>query len=105
MSNKIKTILIISLIILLLGGVIVFQTFKDYMFPNPEGTIGNTAGNLNNGGLFCQVDDKIYFSNAYDDNRLYVMNLDETGMKCLTRATKPPVILYASLNAIPFLTR
>lgn len=84
MSDKLKLFLILGSIILILGGLIVYDTYKDYLHSNPDDTIGNTAGNLNNGGFVCQVDDKVYFANSYDDNRLYVMNLDETGMKCLT---------------------
>ncbi len=39
---------------------------------------GNTAGNLNNGGLFAESGGKVYFSNASDGNSLYSMNVDET---------------------------
>ena len=28
---------------------------------NDENTLGNTSSNLLNGGLFCEIDDKIYF--------------------------------------------
>lgn len=45
---------------------------------NPDGTVGNTAGNLNNGGYFCESDGKVYFANAYDGGALYSMNPDET---------------------------
>lgn len=83
MSGKTKLICILSVVVLLLGGVFAFGALKDYLFSNPEGTIGNTPGNLNNGGLFCQSEDKIYFSNGYDNQKLYVMNLDETEIKCI----------------------
>ena len=45
---------------------------------NPAGTIGNTAGNINNGGLFCESDGKVFFSNSFDNDTLYVMNSDES---------------------------
>ena len=32
---------------------------------------GNTAGNLYNGGLFCEYNGVIYFSNPNDNGRLY----------------------------------
>lgn len=35
---------------------------------------GNTAGNLYNNGLFCEYDNKIYFANSDDGNRLYCMD-------------------------------
>ena len=43
---------------------------------NSEDTYGNTAGNLFNGGLFCENSGRIYFSNPEDDGTLYSMDLD-----------------------------
>lgn len=51
---------------------------------NDESVLGNTAGNLNNNGLFCEYDGKVYFSNAYDSNTLYSMNIDETDIQKLS---------------------
>jgi len=48
---------------------------------NPSGTIGNTAGNLYNDGIFCENDGKVYFANPYDGYALYSMNPDETEIK------------------------
>lgn len=42
---------------------------------NETNVIGNTAGNLYNGGLFCEHGDRIYFSNFNDDGVLYSMDL------------------------------
>lgn len=50
---------------------------KEFSF-NADTVVGNTAGNLNNGGLFCEYDGKIYFANPSDKNRLYRMNSDCT---------------------------
>lgn len=50
---------------------------------NESYEIGNTAGNLNNRGLFCERDGIVFFSNAYDNNVLYSMNADETDVKRL----------------------
>ena len=44
---------------------------------NPPGTVGNSAGNLYNGGLFCESDGKVFFSNPYDGGCLYSMNPDQ----------------------------
>ncbi len=48
---------------------------------NNDNAVGNTSGNLLNGGLFCEYDGKIYFANPNDYNRLYVMNSDCTDIK------------------------
>ncbi len=53
---------------------------------NPAGTIGNTAGNINNGGLFCELDGKVYFANSFDNYTLYCMNVDESEIKRLSGA-------------------
>lgn len=81
-SSKKKLItLYITLAILLLFIISLFFVGKIPM--NDADTVGNTAGNLNNGGLFCESDGKVYFSNAYDNNSLYSMNPDETDIKKL----------------------
>lgn len=49
----------------------------------PEGTVGNTAGNIRGEGRFCEYEGKVYFSNPYDSGALYVMNPDGTGMSRL----------------------
>ncbi|MDD5934353.1 MAG: DUF5050 domain-containing protein [Clostridiales bacterium] len=48
---------------------------------NEEDTIGNTAGNLYNGGLFCERGNYIYFSNFEDDGAIYRMDSDCTNLK------------------------
>lgn len=45
---------------------------------NPDTLIGNTSGNLYNGGMFCEIDGYVYFSNPYDNNALYRMRPDES---------------------------
>ena len=57
MSKKNKTLrnILVILIPLLLTGVLCLVTYLSRRIPmNPPGTIGNTAGNINHGGLFCQ---------------------------------------------------
>lgn len=53
---------------------------------NPPGTVGNTAGNIYNSGLFCENDGTVYFANTYDQNSLYSMNPDGSNMKKLVSA-------------------
>ncbi len=40
----------------------------------PAGTVGNTAGNLNNSGYFCEYDGTVYFANSFDGGSLYAMD-------------------------------
>ncbi|SEL01842.1 protein of unknown function [Butyrivibrio sp. ob235] len=51
---------------------------------NDENVVGNTPGNLYNGGLFLEMDGKVYFSNPLGNDCLYSMNPDETDVKQLT---------------------
>lgn len=86
-TNK-RTIIIIILIVLALiaGGAftIIRNVRADRIPSNPPGTVGNTGGNLNNGGVFCEKDGIVYFANAFDDGTLYSMNVDETNIKKLS---------------------
>lgn len=50
---------------------------------NPAGTVGNTAGNLNNSGLVCENDGVVYFYNPYDGGGLFSMNPDESNLRRL----------------------
>ena len=44
---------------------------------------GNTAGNLYNGGTFCESDGTLFFANPDDGNTLYCMNTDGSNLKKL----------------------
>lgn len=78
---KILLFTCIVLIILVTAGVISALTSK--VPHNDSSVTGNTAGNLNNGGLFAESEGRVYFSNAYDNGSLYSMNTDETDIKKL----------------------
>lgn len=78
---KTRNIIILSIFALLIVAVIVFEVLTSGVRPNTPGTIGNTAGNLNNNGLFCEDNGTIYFSNAYDGGYLYSMNSDTSNIK------------------------
>jgi hypothetical protein len=83
-----KKLIPFLLVILLLIGVMGFFAIRRNadIKQNPEGTLGNTAGNLNNGGYFCETADAIYFANPYDEGTLYKMNPDFTDIKKLSDA-------------------
>lgn len=91
--RRIKNLLILFLPVLILVILCIFSVLSKRIAKNPAGTVGNTAGNLNNGGLFCEDDGIVYFSNSYDNGCLYSMNPDETDCKKLSNAS------VSSLNA------
>lgn len=84
-KNK-RIILIICIVVVVFSVCGVLSYLSTYVKPVPDGTVGNTAGNLNNKGLFCEYDRKVYFSNAYDNGALYCMNPDETEIKKLNNS-------------------
>ena len=84
LKENTKNLLIIAAIFLTLLLVVLIVGIKFSMKELPFETIGNTAGNLNNGGLFCEYNGKVYFSNANDHGTLYVMNPDETEIQKLS---------------------
>ena len=81
MKNK-KTYIILAVVIVLLFAVLAVLLFRgEEVTMNPPGTVGNTAGNLNNSGLFCEYNGTVYFSNSYDSGSLYSMSPDESNIK------------------------
>ena len=80
MTGKQKNILLLSITGVLIIGLALFVIFGGRITMNDAFTTGNTAGNLNNGGLFCESGDRVYFANAYDNGALYSMNPDETDL-------------------------
>lgn len=76
----ILTSVIACVVLFCIGGF--FLTQKINSVPkNPPGTIGATAGNLQNGGKFCEADDMIYFCNPNDNDYIYRMKSDCTDIK------------------------
>lgn len=81
MKNVLKIILIIVIILLLTGVIFLLSSLDGCVPSNPADTIGNTSGNLNNGGYFCEdADGTVFFANFYDNGILYSMNADESGI-------------------------
>lgn len=76
-----NSILAIVLIIIVIAALILLRNRTNVkLYDNPN-IAGNTSGNLLNGGLFCESDDKIYFTNPADDDALYSMNMDLSHLK------------------------
>ena len=71
-----KLIPIIGILLVLVGIAIVALIFtrNEKVPPNPEYTVGNTAGNLNNKGYFCEANGIVYFANPNDGHHLYSMD-------------------------------
>lgn len=73
--RKEKVIIIILILVLIVVGYVGFSMYRNRMVWNKEDAIGNSSGNLLNGGLFCEGDGVIYFSNPVDDGNLYSMDM------------------------------
>ena len=68
MNKTAKIVLIAGICVLLLAALGIVSVFSNRISMNPDGTVGNSAGNLNNEGLFCEYDGRVYFSNTADHN-------------------------------------
>ena len=85
MGNK-KKIIIISVIAVLIAlgiGLIVYNSISSRLRYNKDGDVGNTTGNLYNGGYFCEYKGYVYFSNKADSDSLYRMKSDGTKLEKL----------------------
>lgn len=83
-SNRLGLIILGAVAALLIIAALIYAVFfHGKIEMNPKGTVGNTAGNLNNGGLFCEYEDVVYFANPLDGNALYSMAPDESNVKKL----------------------
>lgn len=83
MKNKKTYVIAIFFLIIVLALLTVAFILGNQIPMNPAGTVGNTAGNLNNSGLFCEYNGKVYFSNSYDNGSLYSMDVNEGSIKKL----------------------
>lgn len=87
MNQNAKVILVLSIVILAIAGLLIFSRLSEWVPENDITVTGNTAGNLNNNGLFCESEDVVYFANAYDNYTLYSMGSDETQLKKLNNTS------------------
>ncbi len=82
-KSSIKGLIAIFLVVCVSMAVVLIN----YMFlrvpSNPPDTVGNTAGNLNNHGLFCEQDGRVYFSNPNDNNYIYSMSVSGDDYKMI----------------------
>jgi hypothetical protein len=86
--NKQTRNIIISIFVILAIITIFIGTMLSQRVKMNEGYVtGNTAGNLNNNGLFCERNGVVYFSNLYDSGCLYSMSSDGSNVKKLTSSS------------------
>lgn len=83
-KKKIRMIIIAVIAVLVFASAMIFMLLSQRVKMNKGYITGNTAGNLNNKGLFCESEGIVYFSNLYDDGCLYSMNPDGTNLKKLS---------------------
>lgn len=83
MGKTLRNILIIAAVCAIPIALIVVVAITGKIPLNDESVVGNTAGNLNNNGYFCEHDGRVYFANAYDNYSVYSMNPDETDIRKL----------------------
>ena len=70
MSNKKKLLIVFCSLFVVLATLTLLTKIQEHIPANASGTVGNTAGNLNQIGLFCEHDGTVYFSNAYENGSL-----------------------------------
>ena len=84
--KKVRNFLIIFIPFCVLTVVCIISLYSNRIPENPPGTVGNTGGNLNNGGLFCEDEDIVkqieshYFVPVYifeDGCRSFTVRIDE----------------------------
>ncbi len=92
--------IILCCVLVLVASLVILQNILSSVPDNDPYTIGNTSGNLQNGGLYCEDDGVIYFSNANDHGYLYSMNRDGSDVKCLLKA--PVSYINAAGNFLYF---
>lgn len=83
MSKLSQKVIAIAIVIAFVAVAVLYSAYNTHKSVIPDGTIGATAGNLNNNGLFCEYNGKVYFSNSYDNGALYCMNPDGSDAKKL----------------------
>ena len=92
--NKTKQTVILIGVIIAIIAFITTAYLLTRIKKNPDNATGNTAGNLLNGGMFCEYKGRIYFANPYDSNCLYSMKNDCTDIKKLSTDTVSSINAY-----------
>jgi hypothetical protein len=81
MLSSIKRVLLTLIILTVAAVLFIYFYSKGRTYYNDDSEVGNTTGNIYNGGLFCEQGGTIYFSNDAEGGKLYRMKSDCTGIK------------------------
>ncbi len=84
MNKKTRNIILSVVAILAVISSFAITMLSQRIKMNEGYVTGNTAGNLNNNGLFCERNGVVYFSNLYDSGCMYSMSSDGSNLKKLT---------------------
>ena len=82
--KKIITMIIVILAVVGIGAAVLYNKSINTPKYNSSYVNGNTAGNLYNGGLYCEYDGMLYFANPDDNNRLYCKSKSGSELKMLS---------------------
>ena len=74
----------VAVFVLIVLGAIAYSKISEMTRKSNPGIVGNTAGNLYNGGLFCDNGERIFFSNYRDQGLFYSMSYDLDDFKFVT---------------------
>lgn len=92
-KNLIAFIIFFLIILLVCVSTIIIKKKRTVPANSPE-TVGNTSGNLNNMGYFCEKDGIVYFAN-YEDN-YYLYSMDPVSLEAKRIADVPVAYLNAA---------
>lgn len=84
MKSNTKALIFGGVVLAVMVVSLILSNLKAAIPSNDISTVGNTGGNINNAGLFCELDGKVYFANSYDNHCMYSMNVDETDLQKVT---------------------
>ncbi len=84
-KNLIRSIAVLGILALIAYGVV--RHYQSLVKYNTTFVNGNTAGNLYNGGLFCESNGTVFFANPDDNNTLYSMDPGGSNLKKLCSDT------------------
>ena len=69
-----KAIVAIAVLVVVVAVVVTLCLMPEFTYNDPD-TVGNTAGNIYNGGVFCEYDNKVYFANPYDTTNKFKVTI------------------------------
>lgn len=78
-----RNVIIIAAVLVLMAAAIGVGIYSsgDHTPANPADASGNLAGNLYNGGYFCEYNGEVYYSNLSDNYHLYRIKADKSVVK------------------------